>query len=84
MTNWKAVGENIIVSRIEAPKTTASGIILKSSNGPDRAKIISIGELVREGEFGVGDELLINWNGATKIEDEYYVVPYNQIVWVYV
>lgn len=83
MSNWKAVGENVIVTRIEAKKETSSGIILKSSEEPDRAKVESIGESVLEGEFYVGDELLVNWNAATKVHDETYVIPYDQIIWVF-
>jgi len=73
--------DNIIVERIIREGATASGIILKSSDEPDRAKVISIGHKVNE--VNIGDAVLINWNKATKIEKEIYVVPITEVVWIY-
>ena len=55
--------------------------ILKSSDEPDRAKVISIGNKVDE--VFINDVVLINWNKATKIENETYVVPVTEVVWIY-
>ena len=79
--------DKIIVSRIAAEKQTASGIILKSSDGPDRALVEAIGPKVDE--VSVGDEVLLNWNGAVKVEGkefsekEYYVIAIEHVVLIY-
>ena len=77
----KPTRDNIIVERITREAATASGIILKSSDEPDRAKVISIGNKVDE--VFINDVVLINWNKATKIENETYVVPVTEVVWIY-
>jgi co-chaperonin GroES (HSP10) len=77
----KPTRDNIIVTRIAALKETSSGIILKYTEAPDRAKVIAIGPKVDE--VSVGDELLLNWNKAIKIEDENYVVPINEVIFIY-
>jgi co-chaperonin GroES (HSP10) len=73
--------DNIIVSRIAGEKTTASGLILKTSEGPDRAKVLSLG--LKVDEVQVGDEVLLNWNKAVKVEDETYVVPIDEVIFIY-
>lgn len=77
----KPTRDNIIVERFKSEAATASGIILKSSDEPDRAKVIAIGTKVDE--VNVGDTVLLNWNKATKIENETYVVPIKEVVWIY-
>lgn len=77
----KPTRDNIIVERIIKEAATASGIILKSSDEPDKAKVISIGNNVDE--VNLNDTVLINWNKATKIEKETYVVPITEVVWIY-
>jgi co-chaperonin GroES (HSP10) len=74
--------DNIAVTRIVADKATSSGIILKSSEEPDRAEVIAIGPKVDE--VNVGDTVLLNWNKATKVDlNETYVVPITEVVWIY-
>jgi co-chaperonin GroES (HSP10) len=73
--------DNIIVERLDKELSTASGIILKSSDEPDKAKVISIGPKVNE--VNVDDVVLVNWNKATKIQDETYVLPITEVVWIY-
>jgi co-chaperonin GroES (HSP10) len=82
----KPLKDKIVVSRIAAEKQTEFGIILKSSEGPDRALVESIGPKVDE--VAIGDEVLINWNGAVKvsgkeIEKELYVVSIEHVILVY-
>ena len=72
---------NIIVNRIAAKKQTSSGIILKSSEEADRAEVIAISNKVEE--VNIGDIVLLNWNKATKIENETYVVPITEVIWIY-
>jgi co-chaperonin GroES (HSP10) len=77
----KPLRDNIIVTRIAAEKQTASGIILKRTEEPDRAKVVALGPKVDE--VSIGDELLLNWNRAVKLEDESYVVPINEVIFIY-
>ena len=84
--NIKPLKDKIVVSRIAAEKQTEFGIILKSSEGPDRALVESIGPKVDE--VAIGDEVLINWNGAVKvsgkeIEKELYVIAIEHVILVY-
>jgi co-chaperonin GroES (HSP10) len=77
----KPTRDNIIVIRIAAAKATHSGIILKSADEPDKAEVIAIGNKVEE--VNIGDTVLLNWNKATKIENETYVVPITEVIWIY-
>jgi co-chaperonin GroES (HSP10) len=77
----KPTRDNIIVIRIAAEKSTYSGIILKSTVEPDKAEVIAIGDKVEE--VNVGDSVMLNWNKATKIENETYVVPITEVIWIY-
>lgn len=72
--------DKIIVERIASTKTTSSGIILRSSEEPDRAKVIAIGPDVDE--VAVGDIVLLNWNGAIK-SGEHYVLKIEHVVLIY-
>jgi len=78
--NIKPLGNRIVIERVEGSKQTESGIILKSSNEPDKAKVISIGPKVDEVE--VGDVVLVNWNAAVKLGD-YYVITIDHVVFIY-
>jgi len=73
--------DNIIVKRAAAEKQTASGIILKSSEGPDKGIVQALGPKVDEVE--IGDEVLLNWNKAVKIEEETYIVPITEVIFIY-
>ena len=73
--------DNIIVNRIAGERTTGSGLILKTSDGPDRAKVIAIGSKVDEVQ--IDDEVLLNWNAAVKIEGETYVVSIEEVIFIY-
>jgi co-chaperonin GroES (HSP10) len=73
--------DNIIVNRIAGEKTTSSGLILKTSEGPDRAKVVAIGPKVDEVQ--IDDEVLLNWNKAIKVEGETYVVPIEEVIFIY-
>jgi chaperonin GroES len=78
--NIKPLGNRIVVERLEASKTTESGIILRSTPDPDRAKVLAVGPLVDEVE--VGDVVLVNWNAAVKSGD-YYVITIDHVVFIY-
>ena len=77
---YRPTGSNVLIERIAAPKSTSSGIILKSSEEPDRAKIIAIGPQIDE--VAVDEIAVVNWNAATKIENEFYIINIDHIVLV--
>lgn len=82
--NLRPLKDKIIVSRIAGEKTTEFGIILKSTQGPDRALVEAIGPIIDEVE--IGDEVLLNWNGAVKVtpdivdDKEYYSVAIEHVI----
>lgn len=76
----KPLKDKVLVERIEAIKTTSSGIILARSEEPEYAKILAVGDEVDE--VSVGDKVLLDWNAAVKIQDK-YVVPITSIVFIY-
>lgn len=78
---FRPTGNNVLIERIAAAKETTSGIILKSSEEPDRAKIVAIGSEVED--VSVDEVALVNWNAATKVEDELYIIPIDQIILVF-
>lgn len=77
---YKPTGKNVLIERIPSAKETASGIILKSTQEPDRAKIIALG--VEVDEVSVNEIAVVNWNTATKVEDELYIISVDNIVLV--
>ena len=82
----KPLKDKVLISRIAAEKQTESGIILKSTDGPDKALVEEIGPKVNE--VAVGDEVLVNWNGAVKVsgkelDKEYYVIAVEHIILIY-
>ena len=75
---YKPLGNNVLVERIPAAKETSSGIILKTTEEPDRAKIIAIGDNVTD--VSVGEIAIVNWNRASKVEDELFILPIEEFV----
>ena len=79
--SYRPTGRNVLIERIAASKETASGIILKSTQEPDRAKILAIGAEVDE--VAVDEIGVVNWNTATKVEDELYIISVDNIVLIF-
>jgi co-chaperonin GroES (HSP10) len=75
------LNDKIIVERLEGSRETSSGIILKSSGEPDRAKVITVADNLDE--VSINDELLVNWNGAVKLEEDIYSIDIEHVVAVY-
>ena len=73
------LNRNVIVERIEPVRTTASGIVLQSSQEPDRAKVIA----TASDDVQIGELLMINWNKAVKIDKETYRIHVDDVVAVY-
>jgi co-chaperonin GroES (HSP10) len=70
----------VLVERIAVDNVSAGGIVLQSSQGPDRAKVLAVGPDAKE--VFVGNVVLLNWNAAQKAGDN-YIVPEDQIVLVF-
>ena len=73
------LNRNVIVERIEPVRTTASGIVLQSSQEPDRAKVIA----TASDDVQIGELLMINWNKAVKIDKETYRIHVDDVFAVY-
>ena len=70
----------VLIERIAAERISAGGIVLQSSEGPDRGKVLAVGPEAKEVQ--VGEVVLLNWNAATKAGDN-YIVPEDHIVLVF-
>jgi co-chaperonin GroES (HSP10) len=73
------LNKNVIVERVAPVKTTSSGIILQSSLEPDRAKVIA----TSDDSVKIGEELLINWNKAYKIDQDTYRIHIDDAIAVF-
>ena len=78
--SYRPTGKNVLIERIAAQKETSSGIILKSAEEPDKAKILAIGPEVDE--VAVDEVAVVNWNAATKIQDELYIINIDHVILV--
>ena len=76
--SYRPTGRNVLIERVAAQKATSSGIILKSAEEPDKAKILAIGPEIDE--VAVGEVGVVNWNAATKVQDELYIINIDHIV----
>ena len=72
--------DKVLIERIAAEKVSAGGIVLRTTEEPDRAKILAVGPDANE--VAVGEVVLLNWNAATKAGDN-YIVPEDHIVLVF-
>jgi co-chaperonin GroES (HSP10) len=70
---------NVIVERVAPVKTTSSGIILQSSQEPDKAKVIATGSE----DVQIGDLLLINWNKCSKVASDTYRIHIDDCIAVF-
>jgi co-chaperonin GroES (HSP10) len=73
------LNRNVIVERKAPEKVSSGGIILQSSIEPDRAIVIATGDE----SLLIGEELLINWNKAYKIEKETYRIHIDDVIAVF-
>ena len=78
--SYRPTGRNVLIERVAAQKATSSGIILKSAEEPDKAKIIAIGPEIDE--VAVGEVGVVNWNAATKVQDELYIINIDHVILV--
>ena len=73
------LNNNIIVKRKDPIKTTSSGIVLQSSLEPDRGIVVATSAT----DVEIGNELLLNWNKAYKIDNEHYRIHINEVIAVF-
>lgn len=75
---YQPLNNFVIVAKKSDDKTTASGIILTTSQGADRCVALAVADDVKG--VAVGDELLIRWSNALKIDGDTYAVDVKEIV----
>ena len=73
------LNSNVIVERVEPVRTTASGIVLQSSQEPDKAKVIASAS----DDVQINELLLINWNKAVKIDKDLYRIHIDDVIAVF-
>ena len=75
--------DNIIVERIKKEEVSSGGIVLPGGDRyeADKALVIAIGPEVPE--VNVGDELLINWQKAPKINETQYKVSFEDVIGIF-
>lgn len=82
MSKLRATGTRILIERMEASKTTQSGIVLTSQQEAPKARILSIGPQVKE-DVAVGNIVVVDWSkvGVFSYENEkQYVVDESTIL----
>jgi co-chaperonin GroES (HSP10) len=77
----KPLNDTLIIKRLEKDLTTASGIVLQSSDEADKALVLAIGPLVED--VNLGDTILANWNNATKIQNSLYKLHQEDVVGIF-
>jgi co-chaperonin GroES (HSP10) len=78
----KPLASKIAVKRIAATKTSSGGIILQRTEEPDRAEVVALGPKVTE--VAIGDQVLLNWNGAIKSgEADLFVIDIEHVIFIY-
>jgi co-chaperonin GroES (HSP10) len=70
---------NVIVERVAPVKISSGGIILQSSQEPDKAKVIATGSDAVQ----IGDLLLINWNKCAKIGEDTFRIHIDDCIAVF-
>jgi co-chaperonin GroES (HSP10) len=78
MTNYIPMNSYVIVKKMESSQTTSSGIILKTSTGPDICEVLAIAPDV-EG-FTVGSKMICHWKEAMKFEADVYAIKADDFI----
>ncbi len=77
----KPLNENVLVERIAGTNVTETGILLKSALENDKAKVLAVGSQVTQ--VSEGDICFVDWNRSIPVENEKYLIPVDNIVFVY-
>jgi chaperonin GroES len=81
--NIKPLHDKILIERLETIKETSSGIILRHSEEPDKAKVLAVGPDVNEVQ--VGDTVQPDWGKTVKSEssEKTFLVKIEDIAYIY-
>ncbi|MDD7305086.1 MAG: co-chaperone GroES [Peptoniphilaceae bacterium] len=84
------IGKRIVIKKVEAEKTTASGIVLPESaqEKPQYAEVVAISEDVKNDQevksvLEVGDKVIYSQYSGTEVkldDQEYIVIKYEDIL----
>jgi co-chaperonin GroES (HSP10) len=77
--NYTPLNDYVIVKKVAASTTTASGIILQSTNSADNAVVVAMHNAVNP-LIKVGDTIMLRWSNALKIDGDVYAISYKEIV----
>lgn len=78
--NIKPLHDKVLIERIENIKETSSGIILRHSEEPDKARVLAVGPEVSEVQ--VGDIVQPDWGKSAAVQD-YFIVKIEDIAYIY-
>jgi co-chaperonin GroES (HSP10) len=78
--NIKPLRDNIIIVKEEKSLTTSSGIILKTNDEADRARVVAIGPDVVDVQ--VDDLVIVNWNKAQIIDRDSFRINVLEVIGV--
>jgi co-chaperonin GroES (HSP10) len=78
--NIKPLRDNIIIIKEEKSLTTSSGIILKTNDEADRARVVAIGPDVVDVQ--VDDLVIVNWNKAQIIDRDSFKINVLEVIGV--
>ena len=78
--NIKPLRDNIIIIKEEKNLTTSSGIILKTNDEADRARVVAIGPDVVDVQ--VDDLVIVNWNKAQIIDRDSFRINVLEVIGV--
>jgi co-chaperonin GroES (HSP10) len=82
MSRLRATGTRCLIEKLEASTTTASGIVLQSSQEAPKARILHIGPAVKE-DLAVGNIIVVDWSkvGVINFENtKHYMVDESTIL----
>jgi co-chaperonin GroES (HSP10) len=78
--NIKPLRDNIIIVKEEKSLTTSSGIILKTNDEADRARVVAIGPDVVDVQ--VDNLVIVNWNKAQIIDRDSFRISVLEVIGV--
>lgn len=76
---YTPLNDYVIVQKMEASNTTASGIILQSASSSDKAKVIAVSGNIKQ-SISVTDVVMVRWSNALKIDGDVYAVDLKEVV----
>lgn len=75
--NYTPFNQYVIVKQLSGDRATASGIILTTTQGADRAKVIAA---YAGSKAMPGDTLMVRWANALKIDSDTFALDEKDIV----